>query len=199
MIVTGSSQTRAALYNRWSRWTPFSLLRAPHEDTSRWPRTFDCADTRLWSPFLPLFFSSSSPSSKSSNGGNWWKRRRQIARRGQFVKRGEKLRAHYSLDLTRRHLEILRTPRARGKLLFLFSLFPCAFSFPFLAAECSAAAVSPTICSSPSCRTSELCFRRTRCRSVSGLLGSADRCHFSRRYKRPPAGGEERTEQKQQI
>lgn len=114
--------------------------------------------------FLPCFPPSfNSSSSKSANGGKWWRRRRQIARRGHFVKGGEKLRAHYSLDLTRRHLEISRTSRSRGKFLvpwcfcFVFNVlfFVSArfFSFLFfLAAGFSA----PSVCSSPGCRTSEL-------------------------------------------
>lgn len=60
------------------------------------------------------------------------------------MKREEKLGAHHRLDHTRRHLEISRTPRSRGK---FRTWWADAFYAP---------AVSTSVRSSPGCRTSEL-------------------------------------------
>lgn len=169
------------------------MLRAPHEDTSRWPRTFDWVDARFCSSSFPSPDFSSSTSSKSSNGGVWRRRRRQIARRGQFVKRGEKLRADYSLDLTRRHPEISRTPRSRGKFRTWWGLLSIRRVFGSLRRSFTHQLFPPlTVHHLAVGRLKSTLFPTD---SVA-IGGSADRCQSSRLYKRPAARGEERVEQK---
>lgn len=124
----------------------------------------------------------------------WRRRRRQIARRGQFVKRGEKLRADYSLDLTRRLPEISRTPRSRGKFRTWWGFVKYPARFWFFAEEfyAPAAPPPPTVHHLAVGRLNSTLFPTD---SVA-IGGSADRCQSSRLYKRPAARGEERVEQK---